>query len=504
MENADCDLLIAGGGVNGCGIARDAAGRGLKVILAEAGDLASATSSASTKLIHGGLRYLEFYEFSLVRKALIERRTLLEMAPHIIWPQRFILPHHAGLRPFWMLRLGLFLYDHLGERNLLPPSRAVRLAGSEYGRPLKPVYRRGFEYSDCAVDDSRLVILNAVDAAERGAEILPRWKVVSAERGRASWRVRLKHAMTGATRTVTARALINATGPWAGTFLTDILGQKAPAHAVRPVKGSHIIVPRLYDHDRAYLFQNRDGRIVFAIPYHRRFTLIGTTDVDIDGDPGEARITAEEIDYLCRAVSEYFAEPVTPDNVVHTFTGVRPLYDDGASEAAQATRDYVIAVDDDGAALVNIFGGKLTTYRKLAEAVLDKLATAMPVAGGPWTEGADLPGGDFPAAEFADRRRRFTAAHPFLGDELAERLFRAYGARAETMLDGVTSLSGMGHHFGAGLHAREVEYLIANEWAMSADDIVWRRSRLGLFMTADEVAGLSRWLAANTATGEPS
>ncbi|MGB3864564.1 MAG: glycerol-3-phosphate dehydrogenase, partial [Xanthobacteraceae bacterium] len=373
------DLAIIGGGVNGCGIARDAAGRGNTVFLCEANDLASGTSSESTKLIHGGLRYLEYYEFRLVREALIEREVLWRIAPHIVSPLRFVLPHHDGLRPAWLLRLGLFLYDHLGGRKLLPPARALDLTRDEAGRPLKPgLFRRGFEYSDCAVDDARLVVLNARDAADRGAVIATRTRATQLAREDGVWRITMQDSLGGAQREVRAKALVNAAGPW----VEDALARGADVRAkakVRLVQGSHIVVRRLYAHERAYMFQNSDGRIVFAIPYREDFTLIGTTDSDYHGDPAAVVATPEDIRYLCESVSEYFARPVTPEDVVWTYAGVRPLYDDGAGEARAATRDYVLELDlPDGVPLLSIYGGKITTYRRLAEEALARLAPYLP------------------------------------------------------------------------------------------------------------------------------
>ncbi|MGE0698946.1 MAG: glycerol-3-phosphate dehydrogenase, partial [Hyphomicrobiaceae bacterium] len=450
------DLAIIGGGVNGCGIARDAAGRGLSVLLVEKGDLASGTSSASTKLIHGGLRYLEHYELRLVREALSEREVLWAMAPHIVWPLRFVLPHHAGLRPAWLLRLALFLYDHLGGRRLLPPSRALDLTRDGAGRPLDPSLVRGFEYSDCWVEDSRLVVLNAVDARRRGADIRVGTELVGARRDAGAWQLDLRDTASGSRTSESARIIVNSAGPWVEDVLSRRLGQNANAH-VRLVKGSHIVVPRLFEHHRAYLFQNADGRVVFAIPYERDFTLIGTTDVEFRGDPSDVRIEAAEIAYLCAAASEYLARPVTPEDVVWTYSGIRPLYDDGAA-AQSVTRDFVLELDAPGttAPLLSVFGGKITTYRRLAEAALARLAPWLGDAGPAWTRGATLPGGDFPAHGFeslvADYARRF----PWVPAGMVRRLARAYGTRTGEILDGCSGLSDLGHHFGGDLHEREV------------------------------------------------
>ncbi len=494
------DLAIIGGGINGCGIARDAAGRGLKVYLCEQGDLGGATSSSSTKLIHGGLRYLEHYEFRLVREALLEREVLLKLAPHIIWPLRFVLPHHDGLRPKWLLRLGLFVYDHLGGRKILPATRTLDLTRDPTGAPLKAGYTRGFEYSDCWVEDSRLVALNALDAATRGATIAPRTRCVGADRDGGLWRVSVRAHGSERVETIAARALVNAAGPWVGEVLAGAIRANAPAH-VRLVKGSHIVVRKLYDHDRAYIFQNSDGRIVFAIPYERDFTLIGTTDRDYQGDPGAVAIAPDEIDYLVSAASEYFRTPVTREAIVWTYSGVRPLYDDGASKAQEATRDYVLELEapEGRAPLLDVFGGKITTYRRLAEAVLDKLGPHLP-HGPSWTATAALPGGDFPhdgAAALAESLRR---DHPFLAPAHALRLVRAYGTRSRLILEGAKSAGDLGRVFGSDLTEREVSYLMTYEWAVTAADVLWRRSKLGLRLTAEEAAALDEHMAATRGT----
>lgn len=490
------DIAIIGGGVNGCGIARDAAGRGLSVLLAEKGDLAGGTSSASTKLIHGGLRYLEHYEFRLVREALAEREVLLGMAPHIVWPLRFVLPHHSKLRPAWLIRIGLFLYDHLGGRRLLPASRRVDLGREPSGAPLRPAYRRGFEYSDCWVDDARLVVVNAIDARRRGADIRVRTEVVRAERANGRWRLELEDKVSGQLQAVESRTLINAAGPWVGEVLENHIRARSSGK-VRLVKGSHIVVPKLFDHDRAYIFQNADRRIVFAIPYERDFTLIGTTDVDFAGDPARASIAPEEIAYLCEAVGGYFKKIVTPADVRWTYSGVRSLYDDGSTAAQEATRDFVLDLDEaKGAApLLNIFGGKITTYRRLSEAALRKLAPHLRGQTGAWTAGATLPGGDFAVDGFPDLLARILAACPGLGEETATRLGRTYGTTALQILEGATSLQDLGQHFGAGLTEREVTHLVNNEWARTAEDILWRRTKLGLRIGEDGRAALAAWLA---------
>ncbi|MGF1500716.1 MAG: glycerol-3-phosphate dehydrogenase [Paracoccaceae bacterium] len=495
MTSEIFDLAIVGGGVNGCGIARDAVGRGLSVTLCEQGDLAQATSSSSTKLFHGGLRYLEHYEFRLVRQSLVEREVLLRAMPHISWPMRFVLPHHRGLRPAWLLRLGLFLYDHLGGRKILPGTRTVDLRSDPVGRALKPDFTKAFEYSDCWVEDSMLVALNARDAADRGAEIRTRTRLETAERRDGLWHLTYRDVETGATEARRARGLVNAGGPWVEDVIRGALRQNTAAR-IRLVRGSHLVVPRLTDHDRAYIFQNSDQRIVFAIPYEEDFTLIGTTDVE-HKDLDDIRCTDEEAEYLCRAASEYFAEPVTADRIVWRYAGVRPLYDDGQSSASKATRDYVLTAEDaDGQApLLNVFGGKITTFRKLAEAALEKLRPWYPAMGGGWTARAALPGGDFPHDGVAALVADLSAEHPYLGVRRARRLVRAYGTEARLMLDGATSEADLGPEFGAGLTAREVRWMRDRLWARTAEDILWRRSKLGLRVTAEETARLRRFLA---------
>ncbi|MCP5367737.1 MAG: glycerol-3-phosphate dehydrogenase [Hyphomicrobiales bacterium] len=496
MNQGVFDIAIIGGGINGCGIARDAAGRGLSVFLAEQRDLASGTSSASTKLIHGGLRYLEHREFGLVRESLMEREVLWAMAPHIIWPLRFVLPHHRALRPAWLIRLGLFLYDHLGGRRLLPASRTLDLRRDAAGAPLKDAFTRAFEYSDCWVDDARLVVLTAMDAARLGAEIRVRTEVLSATRADGLWRVEVRDRETGVRRTVAARVLVNAAGPWVSQVLDHRVGLKTRAHA-RLVKGSHIVVPRLFDHDRAYIFQNADQRVVFAIPYQDDFTLIGTTDVDFEGDPATVAISDAEVAYLCASASDYFQVPVTPESVAWSYSGIRPLYDDGGAAAQEITRDYVLDLQGggDAPAVLNIFGGKITTYRHLAEEALDKLRPHLPAMGGPWTRGSHLPGGDFDPRGFAALAGDLTTAFPALDPGLLRRLARAYGTRAREILDGAAGAADLGRHFGAGLYAREVAYLVRREWAVSAEDILWRRTKLGLRLSPDRVRALDAWLA---------
>ena len=489
------DLAIIGGGVNGAGIARDAAGRGLSVLLLEQGDLASGTSSASTKLIHGGLRYLEHYAFRLVRESLAEREVLLQAAPHIIRPLRFVLPHHAGLRPRWLIRLGLFIYDHLGGRRILPPTRVVDLRHDPAGEPLRPEYARGFEYSDCWVDDARLVVLTARDAAALGADIRTRTRCIRARRADGMWRLTL----AGGPETG-ARVLVNAAGPYVSRVLADVVGEVG-SRRVRLVKGSHIVVPRLYAHDRCYIFQNPDGRMCFAIPYEDDFTLIGTTDEDFPGDPAEAISTPAEETYLCGAVSAYMRRPVQRSDIVWRYAGVRPLLDDGASKAQDATRDYVLALDAPAGAppVLSVFGGKLTTHRRLAEAAMAKLALYFPGMRGDWTARAALPGGDFPWDAIGtvqdDLRRRY----PFLPQATSRRLVRAYGTLAADILGDARAAADLGRCFGADLTEREVNWLMRTEWARTAEDVLWRRSKLGLRFDAVESLALDEYLSRTNA-----
>ena len=489
------DLLIVGGGINGAGIARDAAGRGLSVLLVEQEDLASHTSSASTKLIHGGLRYLEYYEFRLVREALIERERLLGMAPHIIWPLAFVLPQMNSPRPAWLVRLGLFLYDNLGGRKKLPATRTVNLAKSPLGNGMKPGAKTAFVYSDCWVEDSRLVVLNARDAAERGARIETRTKLVSAVREGALWKAEV--AGDGAARTVMARGLVNAAGPW----VEDVLQRAASAsqdRGVRLIKGSHIIVPKLYEGDHAFLLQNPDRRVVFAIPYEHDFTLVGTTDEPWEGLPGKAQISPAETDYLCETVRRYFARQIHPQDVVWSYAGIRPLYDDHAASASAVTRDYVLDLDGGNgtAPLLSVFGGKITTYRKLAEHALEKLVPFFAGATGDWTAGADLPGGDIPGDDFERFAGQLKAAHPALSPALVTRLARAYGTRARAILGTAQDMDALGTDFGGGLTQAEVDYLADQEWARSAEDVLYRRSKLGLHVPPGTAEAVEAYLTA--------
>jgi glycerol-3-phosphate dehydrogenase len=493
---ADFDLAIIGGGINGVGIARDAAGRGIRVLLIEQNDLASGTSSASTKLIHGGLRYLEHWAFRLVHEALAEREVLLRAAPHIIRPQRFVLPHHKGLRPAWELRTGLFLYDRLGGRDILPATRTLNLGYGAVGAPLKREYRLGFEYSDCTVDDSRLVVLNAIDAAARGAVIRTRTRLVRADRAADEWQLVLNPR--GHRESVTARVLVNAAGPWVAQVTTAMLRLNTAAH-VRLVKGSHIVVRRLYPHDRAYLFQSADGRVVFAIPYERDFTLIGTTDEDFDGDPAGVGATPQEIGYLCETVSGYLRDLVTPHDAVWIYAGVRPLLDDGSTQAKDLPRDYDFALDRPygEAPLLTVYGGKITTYRKLAEAALALIGRYF-AAAPPWTRDEPLPGGDFPWDGIEALVARARGLWPFLADAHARRMVHAYGTRLDRVLGAARTIDDLGERFAGDLTATEVRYLMREEWAQSADDVLWRRSKLGLHSSAEQTAALDRFMAAES------
>ena len=512
------DLFVIGGGINGCGIARDAAGRGMSVALAEMNDLASATSSASTKLFHGGLRYLEYFEINLVRHALEEREVLLKAMPHISWPMRFVLPYHKdmrfegetptskllnivmpwmrGRRPAWLIRLGLFMYDNLGGRKILPATKTLNLSGTPEGAPLLPKFQKAFEYSDCWVEDSRLVVLNARDAENRGARIMCRTRVISATPENDLWRIETEDTRTGEKQLHHARMIVNAGGPWVG----DIIQSKVRVNSregVRLVRGSHIVTKRLFDHDKCYFFQGTDGRIIFAIPYETDFTLIGTTDADHPAPDQKPECTPEEQNYLLEFANGYFKQTLTADDVVWTYSGVRPLYDDGASSAAAATRDYTLKVETTGGApILNIFGGKITTYRKLAEDAMDKIAPHFPGLSAHWTAGVPLPGGDFPVADVEPMITRLQDAHPFLSPKWARRLIRAYGTDAWPLLNGAQTVEALGQDFGATLTEAEVRWLMAHEYAQTAQDVVWRRSKLGLRLNKDEVAALDAWMDA--------
>jgi len=513
------DLFIIGGGINGCGIARDAVGRGLSVELAEMNDLASATSSASTKLFHGGLRYLEYWEIGLVRSALIEREVLLKAMPHISWPMRFVLPYHPdmrfegdtptskvlnivmpwmkGRRPAWLIRFGLFLYDNLGGRQILKGTTSLNLTNSPEGAPLQDRFERAYEYSDCWIEDSRLVVLNARDAQARGAKINVRTKVISAEQVNGAWKITLEPKDGGEPRVVRARMLVNAGGPWVEDIIRNTVRINS-TEGIRLVRGSHIVVPKLYDHDKCYFFQGEDGRIIFTIPYETDFTLIGTTDAEHVDVTQKPVCTDEEQAYLVDFVSKYLKKPITTDDIVWTYSGVRPLYDDGATSATAATRDYVLKVNETtGAPILNVFGGKITTYRKLAEAAMAKIAPFFPQAGSPWTAGVAMPGGDFPVGGVSALKDRLVGQYPFLTARWIDRLVKAYGLDAFDVLGEAKMQSDLGQNFGANLTQREVAWLIENEFARTADDIVWRRSKLGLRMTAEEIDTLDQWMAAH-------
>jgi glycerol-3-phosphate dehydrogenase len=484
---ADFDLAVVGGGIHGCGIARDAAGRGLKVLLVEQGDLGSATSSASTKLIHGGLRYLEHFAFRLVREGLAERELLLELAPHLVHPIRLILPRVPSARPAFVLKLGLWLYDRIGGHSSLPPSRTLDLADDPAGAPLRPGFRVAFEFSDCTVDDARLVIANAISARDKHAVIRTRTRCVAARREEGAWHLVLQSE--GQREIVTARALVNAAGPWAGHFIENVARRPARTR-LKLVKGSHIVVPRLHAHERAYLLQNDDGRVVFAIPYARTYTLIGTTDVPVAGDPAQVSASADEILYLCRAVGAFFRAGIEPSRIVWTYAGVRALLDDGSARPSETTRDYKIEVDGDYGEppIVSVFGGKLTTYRRVAEQAVDKLGHWF-VLGPAWTETAPLPGGDFTGG-IERLIAELSAAHPYLAAPLARRLAFAYGTRAPRILGNAKRIEDLGPKIVGDLHAAELDYLRREEWARAAEDVLWRRTKLGLGAGAAEVTAL--------------
>jgi glycerol-3-phosphate dehydrogenase len=497
------DLLIIGGGVNGAGIARDAAGRGIKVLLVEQGDLASATSSASTKLIHGGLRYLEYFEFRLVAEALAERETLLKIAPHVVWPMEFVLPHESHLRPAWMIRAGLFLYDHLGHgipgfgpKSTLPGSKGIRLSPEGYGAGLKPEFERGFVYYDCWVDDARLVVLNARSAAALGATILTRTRLASAKRENGRWVAKLS-PQSGESRTVHAGAIVNAAGPWVRQVLDEALKVHLSA-SVRLVKGSHIVVPRIHAERHAFILQNPDRRVIFMIPYERQFTLVGTTDVPVTRDDFRARITRKEIEYLCEAASRYSLTPITPGKVVWSYSGVRPLYDDGSDDPSAVTRDYHLVLDKgawpDDPPLLSVFGGKITTYRKLAEQTLAKLAFRFPGKAA-WTHTEPLPGGDLGGRTFRGLLLDFRRRYPRLPKIWLTRVLRRHGSLAEEIIGDAHTERELGRYFGGGLYEREIDYLVRNEWASDAEDVLWRRTKCGLHMSNDEKTAVRDYLA---------
>lgn len=489
------DLFIIGGGINGAGIARDASGRGLSVILCEKDDLAQGTSSRSGKLVHGGLRYLEYYEFRLVREALIEREVLLESAPHIIWPMRFVLPHSPLDRPAWLVRLGLFLYDNLGGRKRLPGTRTFDLRHSLEGNPLKAQYVKAFEYSDCWVDDARLVVLNALDASEKGAIIHTQTACTSARRENGYWTIEMMHAQSGIKEVVQARALVNAAGPWVNDIIGRITGLNSQ-RSVRLVKGSHIICQKFWDGQHAYLIQNTDKRVIFVNPYEDGLALIGTTDIPYDGRPEDVSADEDEINYLINVVNRYFEKPLNRDDVIYSFSGVRPLYDDNAENPSAVTRDYIFELDAEGGAppLLSVFGGKITTFRKLAEHALLKLRPFFPAMGDDWTSRGHLPGGDIVNTNFDQFLTAIKKEFPFLTEAIAYNYCRRYGTRVRLLLANVTSVKAMGRKFGADLYECEAKYLVAREWALSADDILDRRTKHGLHMTSTERGAFAKWL----------
>ena len=490
----DFDIVVIGGGVNGAGIARDASGRGLSVLLCEKDDLASHTSSASTKLIHGGLRYLEHYDFMLVRHALQEREVLLKAAPHIIWPLRFILPHHQSLRPRWLIRLGLFFYDHIGGRKLLPKSHSVNLSEHLTGESLKDNYSHGFEYSDCWVQDSRLVVLNVMDAAERGCDVRVRTEVTDLIRHVGYWSVKLKDKNNSQVSSVTAKVIVNASGPWVDKTL-DLDEEHDSRYSTRLVKGSHIVVPKIFDHPYTYIFQNPDNRILFAVPYEQNYTLLGTTDMEIEGEPGSIEIDNTEIEYICNAVSEYFKKPVKADDVIWSYSGVRPLYDDASANASKVTRDYKLDLDTrKNTPVLSVYGGKITTYRKLADQAVDMLTGHLDIQKSDWTQSTHLPGGDIPDLDFDAYLDTSGKRHPWLSESLLYDYARNYGTCMETLLKGCQSMDDLGHHFGGLLYEKEVDYLLQYEWAQTAEDILWRRSKKGLQLSQEEATKLQDFL----------
>ncbi len=491
----DYDLCVIGGGINGAGIARDAAGRGLSVLIVEAQDFASATSSASTKLVHGGLRYLEHYEFRLVKESLNERETLLSLAPHIVWPMKFILPHNKNLRPYWMIKMGLFLYDWLGGRKRLSKSEALDFATSNYSDPLNDEYTKGFSYADCWVDDARLVILNVIDAYERGAHVMPRTACLNLKqrKDKQGWKVSLKNLLNGDEFDVTAKAVVNAGGPWVRQILdSSKLAEEKSVPNVRLVRGSHIVFNRLYEGDHTYIFQQPDGRIIFTIPYEHNYTLVGTTDAKHEGSPSEVKISDEEIDYLCEAVNRSLKVQVNKDQVLWSYSGVRSLVDDGQTNASKVTRDYKLHLDESfGAPMLSVFGGKITTYRKLAEHAMDKLsATYWDKNCLPWTKKEALPGGDIDAGNFDKFFELKQEKYPYLPEFLLHRYARAYGTRMDKMLGEATSLEELGAHYGDHVYEAEILYMMKYEFAIELEDILWRRSKLGLHINDTTLTNL--------------
>ncbi|CRL64931.1 glycerol-3-phosphate dehydrogenase [Proteus penneri] len=490
------DLIVIGGGINGAGIAADAAGRGLSVLMLEAQDLASATSSASSKLIHGGLRYLEHYEFRLVSEALAEREVLLRLAPHIAFPMRFRLPHQAHLRPAWMIRIGLFLYDHLGKRVSLPSSKGIKFGANSV---LKPELTRGFEYSDCWVDDARLVVLNAQEIVRRGGDVRTRTKVTRAWRENNLWMVEAQDLRTGKTSLYQSKALVNAAGPWVKTLFDEGLKLKSP-YGIRLIKGSHIVIPRAHNEPQAYILQNEDNRIVFVIPWMDEFSIIGTTDVEYKGDPKDVAIDDNEVQYLLKVYNDHFKKQLTKEDIVWNYSGVRPLCDDESDSPQAITRDYTLDVHDDNGQtpLLSVFGGKLTTYRKLGEHAVDKLVSYFPNMGKPWTKNGQLPGGNLEGCDRDGYSRLIRQRHPWLPEALALRFARTYGSNTELLLEGITDLAGMGENFGHNLYEAELRYLVKYEWVIEVDDAIWRRTKLGMWLDDEQKQRISQWLAANT------
>lgn len=490
----DYDMVVIGAGINGAGIARDAVGRGLSVLLCEKDDIAQHTSSASTKLIHGGLRYLEHYDFLLVRHALQEREVLLRAAPHVIWPLRFVLPHHKALRPRWLVRLGLFLYDHIGGRKLLPSSHSVDLTQHVSGGALKSEFANGFEYSDCWVQDARLVTLNVMDAASRGCEVRVQTEVTDLTRKAGFWQIKLEDHITKKKSKITARLVINASGPWVERTL-DLDEAHDSTHGVRLVKGSHVVVPKLFEHPYTYIFQNADNRVLFAVPYENDYTLLGTTDVEVMDEPGKEAIEQGEVEYICNAVSEYFDKPVSPDSVVWNYSGVRPLYDDASENASTVTRDYKLDLDVRmNAPILSVYGGKITTYRKLAEQAVDMVKPHLGVLADGWTADAHLPGGDIPNADFDAYLAEQKATYVWLDEAIVTDYVRNYGTCIGQIIGTARHINELGQHFGGPLYQAEVDYLVNYEWARSAEDILWRRSKKGLHVPADTAAALQSYL----------
>ncbi|OZG73611.1 glycerol-3-phosphate dehydrogenase [Hahella sp. CCB-MM4] len=489
------DLFVIGGGINGAGIARDAAGRGLSVVLCEKDDLAQGTSSRSGKLVHGGLRYLEYYEFRLVREALIEREVLMNSASHIIWPMRFVLPHSKEDRPAWLVRMGLFLYDHLGGRKKLPGTRTLDMKRDPEGAPIKELYRRGFEYSDCWVDDSRLVILNAVDAAERGAKVLTRTQCIAARRDKGSWVVTTRNELNGNEQVYRAKVLVNAAGPWVRQVIDDV-ADSTSARNVRLVKGSHIIVPKFWQGQQAYLVQNRDKRVIFINPYEGDKALIGTTDIPYEGRIENVKAEESEIEYLLDAVNRYFKEQLRRSDVIDSFSGVRPLFDDGNGNPSAVTRDYVFDLDEtEGVPLLNVFGGKITTFRKLSEHALQRLIKLFPKMGPDWTSGTPLPGGDIPNADFVQFQEHLRKEFSWLPRSLLNHYGRLYGTRTHHIIGQASSVKALGRHFGSNLYENEVRYLVDNEWAISVEDILQRRTKEGLHLTPEQKVNFTVWFS---------